>query len=41
MAYFLKELLELVKWLSVGFTFAYALASYHGLDTSFSNLIGA
>ena len=41
MGYFLKELLELVKWLSVGFVCAYALASYHGFDTSFSNLIGA
>ena len=40
MIYFLKEILELIKWLCVGFVGAYALASYHGLDTSLSNLIG-
>ena len=40
MGNFLKEILELIKWLSVGFVGAYALASYHGLDTSFNNLIG-
>ena len=40
MGYFLKELLELVKWLCVGFVGAYALASYHGLDRSFSSLVG-
>ena len=40
MKYFLKELLELIKWLSVGFVGAYALASYHGLDTSFASLVG-
>ena len=40
MRYFLKEMLELVKWLCVGFVGAYALASYHGLDTSFSSLVG-
>jgi hypothetical protein len=41
MKYILKETLELIKWLCVGFVCAYAMASYHGLDTSFSNLIGA
>ena len=40
MGYFLKEILELVKWLCVGFVGAYAMASYHGLDTSFSSLVG-
>ena len=40
MGYFLKELLELIKWLCVGFVGAYALASYHGLDTSFASLVG-
>ena len=40
MGNFLKEILELIKWLSVGFVGAYALASYHGLDTSFSSLVG-
>jgi|TARA_R110002072_G_scaffold118207_1_gene249598 hypothetical protein len=40
MGYFLKELLELIKWLSVGFVGAYAMASYHGLDTSFDSLVG-
>ena len=28
------------KWLSVGFVGAYAMASYHGLDTSFDSLVG-
>ena len=41
MKYFLNETLELINWLCVGFVFAYAMASYDGLDTSFSNLIGA
>ena len=40
MGYFLKEILALIKWSCVGFVGAYALASYHGLDTSFNNLIG-
>ena len=40
MGYFLKEILELIKCLCVGFVGAYALASYHGLDTSFSSLVG-
>ena len=40
MKYFLKELLELIKWMSFGFTLAYCLASYHGVDTSFSSLWG-
>jgi len=40
MKYFLKEMLELIKWLSFGFTLAYCMASYHGLDTSFSSLWG-
>jgi len=40
MKYFLKEMLELIKWLSLGFTLAYCMASYHGLDTSFSSLWG-
>ena len=40
MGNFLKEILELIKWLSVGFVGAYALASYHGLDTSFASLVG-
>ena len=40
MGYFLKEILELIKWLCVGFVGAYAMASYHGLDTSFASLVG-
>jgi len=40
MGYLFKELLELIKWLCVGFVGAYAMASYHGLDTSFSSLWG-
>jgi len=40
MKYFLKEMLDLIKWLSFGFTLAYCMASYHGLDTSFENLWG-
>jgi len=40
MGYFFKELLDLFKWMCCGFTFAYCLASYHGLDTSFSSLWG-
>ena len=41
MKYLLLELLNLFKWVCVGFTLAYFMASYQGLDTSFSNLIGA
>ena len=41
MKYFLNEMLNLFKWVCVGFTLAYFMASYHGLDTSFANLIGS
>ena len=40
MIYFLNEMLNLFKWVCVGFTLAYFMASYHGLDTSFERLVG-
>tara|TARA_R110000822_G_scaffold171363_1_gene311131 strand:+ start:1109 stop:1234 length:126 start_codon:yes stop_codon:yes gene_type:complete len=40
MGTFLKELLDLFKWICCGFTLAYCMASYHGLDTSFDSLVG-
>ena len=40
MKYLFLEILNLFKWVCVGFTLAYFMASYHGLDTSFERLVG-
>ena len=40
MKYLLLEILNLFKWVCVGFTLAYFMASYHGLDTSLERLVG-
>ena len=40
MGYFFKELYHVFSLFSVGFTLAYMLASYHGLDTNLTMLWG-
>mgnify|MGYP003134918981 FL=1 len=40
MKYLLLEILNLFKWVCVGFTLAYFMALYHGVDTNLYMLWG-